>query len=354
MADNNSLRPEQRADKHGKVVTRWVKDGSNVVPSASLAQVPLTSDAGKPVPNDINWNRLSVKQGEILANSVAAGLDDPDSLWKNFDFYTGMLGSRHSRTALESMLKNNAAIRLRDAWMNKHGLSLDVPESFSSVSGSEGTDAYRAAYDKFYEARRKAELSLYAPNQIPVVTDWNDVSPDQARKLAWMTSESLDNINSVWDNLKFYKGMLESKNSGTALGLIAENDVINRIQEAWLKSHNVTNKERDAFGVGIPQEESDRFHQQIANFKMAMHTAETKATVAPPAQPKKQSTEHVPATEVVGRKVDEALDAVFDGVESINHLFSERHTGEIPKDIGGSTVAWSDLNPFKSWGRKKR
>lgn len=41
---------------------------------------------------------------------------------------------------------------------------------------------------------------------------------------------------------------------------------------------------------------------------------------------------------------DKLKDAASEGV----NIVSDRQKDEIPEDIGGSTVAWSDLNPFKS------
>lgn len=57
----------------------------------------------------------------------------------------------------------------------------------------------------------------------------------------------------------------------------------------------------------------------------------------------------------LGDKMDNAADRVLDVGENIADtvsagmdIIADRHKREIPAEIGGSTVAWSDLNPFKN------
>lgn len=57
----------------------------------------------------------------------------------------------------------------------------------------------------------------------------------------------------------------------------------------------------------------------------------------------------------LGDKMDNAADRVLDLGENIADTVSagidviaDRHQREIPAEIGGSTVAWSDMNPFKN------
>jgi hypothetical protein len=57
----------------------------------------------------------------------------------------------------------------------------------------------------------------------------------------------------------------------------------------------------------------------------------------------------------IGEKIHEAADRVIDARDDINETVSvavdviaDRHTREIPAEIGGSTVEWDDLNPFKN------
>jgi hypothetical protein len=51
--------------------------------------------------------------------------------------------------------------------------------------------------------------------------------------------------------------------------------------------------------------------------------------------------------------VDGIAEAVGDFIDTMGDAVVGRHSGDAPEGVEGSTVAWSDLNPFKRWGRKK-
>ena len=62
-----------------------------------------------------------------------------------------------------------------------------------------------------------------------------------------------------------------------------------------------------------------------------------------------------PLSERIGDKVYDAFDRMEEVKENIGETISEgvdritdRHESPIPAEIGGGTMAWSDLNPFKN------
>jgi hypothetical protein len=56
-----------------------------------------------------------------------------------------------------------------------------------------------------------------------------------------------------------------------------------------------------------------------------------------------------------GNKVFESVDRITETRDKINeavsggvNMITDRHEAPIPSEIGGSTIAWSDMNPFKN------
>ena len=228
--------PEQRSDKNGKIVTRWVKGDGNNTSSAALRNTGIDWSSGVGVPNNVNWDRTPIVRAEYLLNSVASDLDNPYKLWKNFDFYTGMLESRYAGKAAGSLSKHNVALRLGDAWLNMHGLTVGDKDKYSSIGGNDGYQSYRDAYAEFQNACALAE-------------------------------------------------------------------------------HRLTRSGPPAYESSVDTDKDEP---------------------------------------VFSEKLDAAADTVYDVMENIGDSISGRHKGEAPTDVGGSTISWSELNPFKGlFGRKK-
>lgn len=71
-------------------------------------------------------------------------------------------------------------------------------------------------------------------------------------------------------------------------------------------------------------------------------------------KPKTSSNTEQPKL-TIGEKMGNAADRVFEVRDEINDtasaaadLIADRHSGEIPAEVRGSTLTWSELNPFKN------
>lgn len=281
---SGNLRPERRADKNGVVSTRWVKDQSKgIAPEdgmkaliAALGGVPVAAAFNPfPVPLNQNWESTTPSKAQYIVKQVGMRVHDSDRLWDNMDFYTGMLESKYGELALENISEYRVVPYLRDAWLSKHGATMN-DRSYMKIGGSEGYEKYREAYGKLATAIGKAE---------------------QARD-----NKNLD---------------LSISSNGQA-----EADVpVERIL-----SHPPILSEQDAFRLVASRlsASEDNEDKEPSSFK-----------------------------DRVSASIDKKIDAVFDLGEALNETITSRQKwrGEAPKGVGGSTVSWSDLNPFK---RKKK
>lgn len=277
-SSNGNLRPEQRMDSNGKLVTRWVKDDvAGNGPSAALAGSTANTSGPSSVPLNQNWATTTYLQAERLASKVAEGASDPDKLWENFDFYTGMLESRFGGLAIESMNANKVTASLRDAWLSKHGFSASDRAGYMHVGGDEGYEAYRDAYIAMTKAAAKAEKH-YRPSI--------------------MTTTVRDGQAQV--DVPFQQILDHTPTQGE--------------REAALRA---------ARNVSARLESRD---EPEGKFDAAM--------------------ERVFGDDAPIGKMSGAIGTILEST-------LERHSfdTEAPKDVEGTTVSWSDLNPFKR--RKK-
>lgn len=246
----SNLIAEKRMDVNGRLVTRHVRDGSsNSGPSAALAASTATAGGAKaPVPLNQNWETTSRANAEQIANAVGMGVKDPDKLWDNIDFYTGMLESKHGDIALEKIANDKVTTSIRDAWLAKHGATIGDRAGYMNIGGDEGYEAYRDAFGALAEATGVAER--------------------RSRE-------------------RQFEATLQGKGSDSGLNL------------------NVDDRGRAS--VDVPFE-------HILNHKPTPGERDRIAAVSA-------------------------------------RLSARLGTSEVPEDVGGSTVAWSDINPFK---RKKK
>lgn len=270
--DKSNLNKEQRFDKHGRMVTRWVKgpnpNGETSSALANAAKSPRVDHYGhdvqrhirheqgetgedKPASDgsigttavlaNINWETFSPARASSIVEQVVLDLKDPDKLWRNFDFLTGMLESKHSDIAIDAMQRNHAAATLRDTWLKKHGVTARDRDTYTKIGGDEGYESYKETYDHMMRAGVDALARAEAKSA---------AAPAPANDLTFKEKVE-DRVVDVSDNF--------------------------------------------------------------------------------------------------GEKVDSANEVL----ESIGDEFADRYNGDAPTGVEGTTTSWSDLNPFKGWGRKK-
>lgn len=146
---NSGLIPERRTDRNGKTSTRWVKGaGSNNTPAELGSHTAVGAEST--VSENVNWATTSRYSAGKIAAEVGKNenISDPKKLWKNFDFYTGMLESQHSDIALAYIRDDQVAPYLLEAWASKDG---NHP-SIITYRGLEGWEDYEAAATTFTKA----------------------------------------------------------------------------------------------------------------------------------------------------------------------------------------------------------
>ena len=157
------LTPEQRMDRNGRLSTRWVRGDKGNASSAALHTHTVVPSDPVSVPTNVNWNSLSRSAATkiVIDTGSKVKLAKPETLWQTFDFYTGMLESVHSSTALAFIKDDEVAHHLKTAWLSKH----DYPSSssYKGIDGDFGWDAYEAASKHLTDAARAAADSSGDP-----------------------------------------------------------------------------------------------------------------------------------------------------------------------------------------------
>jgi hypothetical protein len=250
-----------------------------------------------PVPLNKDWDSTSRANAEHIANTVGMGVKDPDKLWDNIDFYTDLLESKHGDIALKNIADNKVTTSIRDAWLAKHGATMS-DRSYVNIGGDEGYEAYKEAFGRLAEAAGVAERR---------------------------------------NRERDFEATLRGKGSAPKLDLSVD--------------------DRGRASVDVPFE-------RILNHKPTPGERERIAAVSARLSGRRDTpssryseTEGEPAgvfgkaSAAVDRAFDEEspLGRMGDAISQVMDETIDRHSydSEIPKDVGGSTAAWSDFNPFK-------
>jgi hypothetical protein len=257
------LRPEQRADSNGKIVTRWVKDGSNdLAPSASLAAHTAAGGGTEvSVPANIDWEASSnEKVGKAVA-TIMNDIDNPYKVWDNFDALTRLVESKHGPVVLD--LIRSAEGSLASAWRKKHGENLSFMDG-TYIRGEEGYGVYSDVNRAFQTA--------------------------------------VDRAHSHWANLK---GQDQLKNSESYM----------EMRLAFLEAREAPEAKEQ------PSPAKVSFFEKLKGARKDGDIFDEDSNLGK-----------------MGDVLSTAMDATLD-----------RHSDEteVPTDVGGSTVAWSDFNPFR-------
>jgi hypothetical protein len=343
----SNLRAEQRMDVHGRLVTRHVRDGSNnAAASAALTSSSVMAGVAKaPVPVNKDWNSTSRTNAEHVASMVGLGVKDPDKLWDNIDFYTGMLESKHSDIALDSLQDNKVATSLRDAWLGKHGLTMRDRAAYQQIGGDEGYEAYQEAFGELMKAgvaaqerkdRASGGMTLSHDNRGNAIVDYtpNNFTPTpREREVA---GEVADRVTAR---------LAPEKRLSNSGGWPASSGRSDSQSDEAIRSH-----ERG--------EELRRRAREDASKANEGTSAEAIRSHERGEELRRRAREDAAGTRT---GFDKAFDSVSDmiegtGIEKMGDVISatmdktfdtHAHDSKVPTDVGGGTTAWSDFNPFK-------
>jgi hypothetical protein len=182
MANNsNPLVPTAIVDKNGKQTTVHKKLLTGAGGNTTLPSPGASLNREK----NIDWKNTSTEDAVEMAHAITPTLSDPTHIWDNFEFYTGMLNSHHHVEANAMLHKYNVLGKLRDAWLDMHGMTLMVDqEKYSKIKGNNGYGAFIKARDKMLEADRNPDPSENKSSSKRSSDDSNPVSwnPFAARR----------------------------------------------------------------------------------------------------------------------------------------------------------------------------
>lgn len=160
---SNPLVPTSIVDKNGRQTTVHKK----LMTGGGSGNVPLPSPgASLKSGKGIDWKNTSTEDAIKMAQAVTPTLSDPTYIWQNFEFYTGMLRSRHRVEARALFEKHEVLGTLRDAWLDMHGAALMVDrEKYSKIKGANGYNAFIKGRDALLEAYNRPVPSKFKPSR---------------------------------------------------------------------------------------------------------------------------------------------------------------------------------------------
>lgn len=340
----SSLRAEQRMDVNGRLVTRHVRDGSNnAAASAPLTYASVMDGIAKaPVPLNKDWSKTSSNNAEHIASMVGMGVKDPDKLWDNIDFYTGMLESKHSDIALDSLKDNKVAPALRDAWLEKHGISMNDRAAYQGISGDEGYEAYKEAFDGLIKAGQAAqerkdsasgEMTLSHDSRGNAIVDYTPSNLTPTPREREVAGEVADRVSARLNSDR--NGRIAMDSRGRSESQSAEaTSAHERGEELRRVARESARKEReDASASALrSHERGEELRRRAREDAAGTRTGFDKAF---------DSVSDV----IEGSGIDKMGDVISASMDRTFDIHA--HDSEVPTDVGGSTTAWSDFNPFK-------
>lgn len=216
---NNPLIPTPIVNKNGVQTTVHKK----MLPTNSSAAALPTPGAAKTNHQKVDWKGASSDDAVALVKGRVATLSDSTHLWDNFEFFTSMLDSPHRLEAGAAIEKYEVLGSLRGAWLDMHGMVLDVDrDKYSKIKGPNGYDAFIKARDKFLSATSTSK-SLHAKRPKEQNSDDDNgftLNPFEAvrkRKLR-ADDESRQRVN-VWDAVSRAMPFEDAENDGLVKSL---------------------------------------------------------------------------------------------------------------------------------------
>lgn len=348
----------------GHLVTKWVRP-DEVDGQGSVALSGSTAAMATPgVPMNVKWGNINAAKAKELVESVKEDIENPDKLWQNFDFLTGMLESKHSAVALAAI--PGVPEKLRSTWLNMHGVDIKDTGRYISLPGADGFQAYKDTFGNFARAEGKAAGNL----------DWNGLDKGAAFDLATTLSEGLDDPSNVWNNFALVTSLLKSDHLDIASKLM-EGEPAVKLRDAWLNLHGAKLSDREGYtsisgpdGYNMYRVTYNAYAQAASSNELRQNKAATPATPvvsetsdfqsrldreiqASRQRRNSDASDRGPYDTVIDRAYDAASGKAGDVAEAaggaVGGFIAAQNSST--EGLNGTTISWSDMNPFKR--RKK-
>lgn len=259
------------------------------------------------------------------------------------------------------------------------GRSNLVPEQRMDVNGRLVTRHVRA--DGGASSPSEALLSqttagTEASVGLPANVNWDELSPKMVGKMLNRLRDEVKNPDRVWENFDLCTSLLTSKYGPSTYDTVRE--IKGKIPMAWAAKHGVELGTEPAYAlegdegfkalyaareglddeVVLARNRSYKAGAEEYNKNQAV-SREIAREIGPHVHDyglDKLQKEMASQQQPSGYRddVDGIAETVGEFIDAMGEVITERHNGDIPKDTEGTTVAWSDLNPFKRWGKKNK
>jgi hypothetical protein len=229
--NRNHLKPVKIQDKNGNITTRYKKDddAGTVSPALIGAAANITGTATSAPP--ANWDSISETRMRSALNDIATTIDAPDKLWQNMDALTNALNSKHGVAAYEELKDESLPTRLRDVWLNLHGVDIKDRAGYSGIEGEGGYADYREAHGNLYDAFARAEGAYNALRR----QDWDGLSRQEAQQGVQDIIDNIDDTDNLWENMDSLSRGLDSKHRGEFMISLANSSIFTTVHDTWLK-----------------------------------------------------------------------------------------------------------------------
>lgn len=298
MSMNNNTVPEQRPDKHGKIVTRHVKTGEAakapiVVPAPNMT-LPAQSDLTKALFSDVAGTDFSGMDENEVAEAVAAVTSaiNKDNLWDSYSVLTkGIETTDHPKAMGTAVGENKTAAKLRDTWLNMHGANIADRGSYMGIEGPGGYEDYKTAHGRWadvygsrvpegaysgpvprsYRSEGELNVEIYTPGAVPyesvpveapvpvdnaygdtliasgAATDFSGMDEGQIKEAVTAVADriSKDTLWGAMDALT--KAAEDTNHKGAFSDAMEESRGSVKLRDTWLNMHGANIGDRHAY-----------------------------------------------------------------------------------------------------------
>jgi hypothetical protein len=174
----------------------------------------------------------------------------------------------------------------------------------------------------------------------------------------------------LWENFDSLQALVESKHAHAVHEPIVRSQVVAQLRDTWAGMHDVSFEPGDYDYMLVGGDEGYKAYWDASHqLTTALNDIETEKArgwsdnsasesdagafreASPLAGIEERLGEEAP---VFSPKIDAMMDRLDPAVEAVGAVADsvlDRHQGELPED--GTVTSWSDLNPFKRFGRQK-
>lgn len=294
MSMNNNTVPEQRPDKHGKIVTRHVKTGEAaktpiVVPTLNMS-FPAQSDLSKELFSDVAGTDFSGMDENEVAEAVAAVTIsiNKDNLWDSYSVLTkGIETTDHPEAMGEAIGANKTSAKLRDTWLDMHGANIADRGTYMKIDGPGGYADYKAAHGAWSDVYGKRvpesagagpasaegdlNVEIYTPGAVPyesapaeapvpvenaygdtlitsgASTDFSGMDEGQIKEAVTAVADRISK-DTLWGAMEVLTKAAEDTNhKGAFSDAMEESRGSVKLRDTWLSMHGASLGDRKAY-----------------------------------------------------------------------------------------------------------